>query len=101
MEKSVFFESLSSTIRGQIDIQNTADLISVVSQEIPINVTTAFMELIRVKEKIMASTTDISNLTGLAFLYSDGKKAKNLSSCDLKDRASDLAYIRLSCTLDG
>ena len=101
MEKSVFFESLSSTIRGQIDIQNTADLISVVSQEIPINVTTAFMELIRVKEKIMASTTDISNLTGLAFLYSDGKKAKNLASCDFKNRVGDLTYIKSGCTLDG
>ena len=100
-KKSASFESLSSTIRGQIDVQNTADLISVISQEIPIDVTTAFMESTRVKEKIIGSMTDISNLSGLAFLHSDGKKAKNLTSCDVKDRVADLAYIHLICTLDG
>ena len=75
MEKSASFESLSSTVRGQVEIQNTADLISVISQEIPIDVTTAFMESTLVKKKIMSSMTDISNLTGLAFLHSDGKKS--------------------------
>ena len=75
-KKSASFESLSSTIRGQLDVQNTADLISVISQEIPINVTTAFVESTRVKEKIVGSMTDSSNLTGLAFLYSDGKNRK-------------------------
>ena len=100
-KKSASFESLSSTVRGQIEIQNTADLISVISQEIPIDVTTAFMESTLVKEKIMSSMTDIGNLAGLAFLHSDGKKAKNLASCDLKDRISDLNYIKLGCSLDG
>ena len=94
-EKSASFESLSSTIRGKIDVQNTADLISMVSQEIPINVTTAFMESTQVKEKTMASMTDISNLTGLLSLHRYGKKAKNLASCNLKDRVGDLAYIKL------
>ena len=75
-KKSASFESLSSTIRGQIDVQNTADLISVISQEIPIDVTTAFTESTRVKEKIFGSMTDINNLTGLACLHSDGKKWK-------------------------
>ena len=76
MGKSASFETLSSTIRGQIEIQNTADLISVVSQEIPIDVTAAFMESTRVKEKSMSSITDIGNLTGLAFLHSDEKKLR-------------------------
>ena len=53
------------------------------------------------KDKIMDSMTDINNLVGLAFLHSDGKKAKNLASCDLKDRLIDLTYIKLGCTLDG
>ena len=50
--KSASFENLSSTVRGQIEIQNTADLISVISQEIHIDVTTAFMESTLVKKKL-------------------------------------------------
>lgn len=92
---------MSVTIRGQIETQNTANLISVVSQEISIDVTTTFMESTRAKENIISSIIDISNLTGLSFLYSDGKKAKNLASCDLKDRIGDLTYIKLRFTLDG
>ena len=59
------------------------------------------MESTQVKERIISSMTDISNLTGLAFLHSDGKKAKNLASCDLKDCIGYLTYIKLGCTLDG
>ena len=101
LKKSALFKSPSSTIQGQIDVHNTADLISVISQEVPIDVVTAFMESTRVKKKIFSRMTVIDNLAGLAFLHSNGKKAKNLASCDLKDCASDMAYIRLSCTLDG
>ena len=100
-KKSAAFESLSSTIRGQMDIHDTADLVSVMSQEMPIDVTTAFMESSTLKSAIISSMTDVCNLTGLSFLNSNGEKAKTLKSCDLKDRPSDLAYIKLVCCLDG
>ena len=61
---------------GQIDIHNTVDLMSVVSQDMPIGVTVAFMESKRIKERIIASMTDVDNLSGLAFLYSSGQKSK-------------------------
>ena len=71
-KKCVSLESLLSTIQRKIDVQNTVDLISVISQQIPINVTTAFMKSTRVKENIISSMTIIDNLTGLTFLHSDG-----------------------------
>ena len=99
-KKSASFESLSSTIQGKMYVQNTADLISAISKEILINVTIAIIVSTRVKEKIISSMNNIGNLTDLVLLHSNSKKAKNLASCDLKDRASDLACIRLSFNLD-
>ena len=59
------------------------------------------MESSALKSDIISSMTNVCNLTGLSFLHSNGDKAKTLKSCDLKDRPSDLAYIKLSCCLDG
>ena len=71
------------------------------SQEMHIDVTTTFMESNKVKADIIASMTDICNLSGLACIHSNGQKAKILNSCDLIDRFPDLAYIKLCCYLDG
>lgn len=49
------------------------------SQEIPIDVTTTFMESSRVKLDIIATMTDVCYLTGLSFVNSNGDKAKTLT----------------------
>jgi len=54
-KKRASFEIIFMTIRAQVDVQNTADLISVTSQEFPINVTTAFIESTRA-ENILPPT---------------------------------------------
>lgn len=82
-------------------MQNIVDLILVICKEIPINIATVFMKSTRVKEKVIASTTGICNLSGLAFLHRDGKKDKHIVSRYLKDCISDLAYSKLNYTLDG
>ena len=79
-EKSVALDSLFSTIRGQMDIYNTADLILVMPQEMPIDVTSSFMESSKLKLDIVASMTDVCNLTGLSFLNGSGDKSKTLKS---------------------
>ena len=83
-----------------MDIHNTTDLILFMSQEMPIDVTTVFMESSKLKSDSIASMTDVCNSTGLSFLNGNGDKAKTLKSCDLKDRSADLAYIDLGCYLD-
>ena len=84
-----------------MNIHNTADLISVMPQGMPINVTIVFIDSIKLKSDIIASVTDVCNLAGLSFLNGSGDKAKTLKSCDLKDKSADLAYIELVCYLDG
>jgi len=67
----------------------------------PIDVTTAFMESIKVKETAISRMTDINTLSGLAFLNISGHTAVSLASCNAKDRIEDLAFIKLGCYLDG
>jgi len=91
---------MSFTVRGKIEVHNTADLISIISQEISIDVTTAFMESTKIKEMVMPRISDIDTISGLAFLNSSGHIAESLASCNAKDRIEDLAFIKLSCCLD-
>ena len=100
-KKSSAFESLCATMQGQVDVHSVSDLISIISQEIPIDVTSAFMESNRIKETVIRSMTDFSNLTGLAFLQSNGSMAKNLTSSTLEHRHADLAFIKLGCCIAG
>ena len=95
MEKSAYFESLSSTIREQMDAHSTADLISIISQEMPIDVTAVFIEATKIKNSMISSITDIGSLTGISFLLGHGSKFKILVSCADKDRIEDLSYIKL------
>ena len=100
-KKSASFESLSSTIRGQMEAHSSVDLISIISQEMPIDVTAAYMESTKIKNSMMSSMTDIGSLSGISFLLGDGSKAQSLVSCADKDRIEDLSYIKIGCYLDG
>ena len=76
MEKSASFESLSSTIRGQMEAHNTVDLISIISQEMPIDVTAAYMESIQIRDSIMYSMTNIGSLSSIFFYLATVVKLK-------------------------
>ena len=100
-KKSASFESLCSTLRGQADIHSVSDLLSLASLEIPIDTTSAYMEATRIKDSVVSSMTDILNLTGLAFIQSNGNQIQNLASSKLEDRKKDMAFIKLGCCIDG
>ena len=100
-KKSASFECLCSTMRGQVNTHNVSDLVSIISQEISIDVASAFMESNRIKESIIASMTNYSNLTGLAFLHRNGSTAKNLAYSKIKNCHADLAFIKVGCCIDG
>ena len=101
MKKSESFESLPSTVRGQMEVHNTTDLISMVSQKMLIDVTTVFMESMKIKETVISHITDIDTMSGLFFLNSSGHTADILALCDVKYRIKDLVFIKLGCYLDG
>jgi len=84
-----------------MDVHNASDLMTIISQKIPIDVTAAHMESTRIKNKVIASVTNVENLSGTAFLLGSGQKDKDLESCELKHRIADLSYIKVVCYLDG
>ena len=100
-EKKACFDSLFTAMYNHIDNLSTLNLITTVSSEVHMDNATLFIEADAVKKNIMESIYTVSHLTGLKFLISSGNVAKNPSSIDDKDFTKDLAYIRLSCTIDA
>ena len=100
-QKKTTFDCLASTMRNHMDNLSIPDLITSVSTEIPLDITTSFVEAELVKSEILSRIYNVSNLLGLSFLTSNGSLAKTPASIDNKDRTKDLAYIRLSCTIDA
>ena len=76
------------------------DLVSVISSEISIDTTTACIESSKVKESFMSDLPNMHTLSGLLFLHSNGQKANNLASDDLKDRITDLAFFNWAAALE-
>lgn len=102
-EKRTSFESLPCNIRGQMVDHNISNLVSVISHETPINVTSIFIHYTQVKEHCVSSMTDVVNLLGTAFIYCGGNAPnKCLPSTNFKDCHTDLVFIKLGyCHLDG
>ena len=69
-------KSISSTVCGQLDAHDPADFISVMSTEMFIDATFVLMESSMIKEAVISSITKVSNLSGLAFLYTGGYNEK-------------------------
>ena len=100
-KKSASFESLASSVKGQMDVHSCSELATLISSELPIDVTTAYMESKVVREDILSCMTKVENLTGLAFLSSTGHTVKSLASVAIEDRLPDITFIKLACTLVG
>ena len=84
-----------------MEVYSTTDLVSVTSQEISIDVTTAFMKSMKIKETIISCMTDIDTLLGLAFINSSGHNTTSLALCNTKSYTRDLTFVKMRCYLDG
>jgi len=67
-EKIVSFDSLANDMRRQIWSHTITKLTSVISNDLPVDTTTAFMEASEVKENIIKNVLNINNLVGISFL---------------------------------
>ena len=100
-KKSVCFDSLSIGLTSYMSTQTIPDLFSVVSNALPIDITTAFVEVSDIKHKVRSYIIDISNLVGTAFSTSTGGIAKILMSMYNDDKTVDIMYVRMSYDLDA
>ena len=76
------------------------DLITVVSTKTTLDTTTLFIEADAIKTKVLSCIYELTNLSGVSFLTTGGGQTKTPAFIENKDRTKDLAFIRLSCTID-
>lgn len=100
-KKSACFNSLVTGLTSYMSTQTIPDLFSVVSNELPIDITTAFVEVSDIKHKVGSYIMDISNLVGTAFSTSTGGIAKISMSMYNDDRTVDIMYVHMSYDLDA
>ena len=99
-EKSASFDSLVNAMSSQRLSHTIPNLIIIVSNDLPIDTTTLFMEASKVKKNIIRNVLNIHNLIGTSFLQSNGNTAKVPQSLDLKDRSTSMAYVQFIYVLD-
>ena len=75
-KKSASFESLFSTVRRKMEAYSTPDLVSIIFQEMTIDVTNAFMESTKIKNTMISRMIDIDTLFGISFLHGNVHKSK-------------------------
>ena len=93
MEKSASFGSLFNAMCSQRSSQTIAELISIVSNELPIDTNTSFMGASKVKDNVIKNILNTKKLIETSFLQSNKNTAKVPQNLDFKDRSTDMAYV--------
>ena len=100
-KKAASFGTLMESVNSLKDSHTIADIMSIVSNEIPIDSSAAYQKAQYVSKLIVDSVLNPAFLNPLAFLTSAGKEAKILDPTDLKKRPVDITYVRFCCTINS
>jgi len=99
--KPASFDNLRNTVHSLLETHSIADVIALVSNELPIDTGAAFQESQEVAKMVTRSALRVENLHPSAFLNSEGKQLKFHPAAKLAERPEDLSYFRFQCELDG
>ena len=99
--KAANFDNLRNTGHSLLETHSIVDVISLVSNKLPIDTGAAFQESQEVAKMVMGSALRVENLHPSAFLNSEGKQLKFHPAAMLAERPEDLSYFRFQCELDG
>jgi len=98
-KKAAGFDELTQIVFSITDTHNVVDLVTLISQEIPIATNAPFQEAQAESITIMKSTFDIRNLCAAAFVNNAGFVIK-LKSEDLDDRLEGIRYFCFHCKIE-
>jgi len=96
-KKAASFENLCNTVHSLHEAHSTADIMALITTEIPMDTGTAFQEAQAASKVVMNHVYNIGNLNPSAFLNSVGKTLKVAPTA----RPEDLTFFRFQCDLDG
>ena len=95
------FGTLFNTVSNLVDAHSVADIISLVSNELPIDTSTAYQEAQAASKSIVDSVLNINNLEPLAFLNSTGAIVSITDFGDFDKWSPDVSFVRFHCNMDG
>ena len=93
------FDRLETAVFPLKRTHQIADLIELVSTEIPIDVHSAAQDSMKQIQRLLVSTYDINNLNAFAFLTATSKQVQ-LKSEKVGDRPDEISFFRFSYNLD-
>ena len=99
-KKSACFDKLESTLKNQLATHAIPDIISALDEVLPIEVSAAIESATNVKSKIIAAATRVENLEPVTFLDAAGTPM-DVSDADISKRPEHIAFIQLTCRLQG
>ena len=100
-KKAACFNNLVESVDSVINSHTVADIVTMVTNEIPIDSGAALQEAQSASKFIVESVVHPSFLDPVAFLTSAGNEAKLGDPTDLTSRQSDITYVRFRCTMHG
>ena len=100
-KKAASFSTLDNLVYSLVDAYSVADVISLVSNELPLDTGPAFQEAESAVKMIVNSTLYINHLKPLAFLTSTGKGVKVDETEGLESRPEDITFFKFRCTMDS
>ena len=98
-KKSASFGTLADAVEALVEAHSVADVIFLVSSEIPIDTGSSFQESQRTAKLIVNSVLSIDFLDHVVWLKLGGNEVKISDPTDLKLRPVDIQYIRFRCQM--
>jgi len=101
MEDPSWKRGVEKAMRGQLTNYTMADLVTIVTNELPISTESAMEEAEAPGERLKKEIFMIENLEGSHFMDSKQEgKTKAVSSEKLEDRPEDLTYFAFMCNVE-
>ena len=100
-KKSVSFESLRNSVYTLVGAHSVANLVLLISSDLPHDTGAAFQEATLAMQDIVNNSIELSNLDPVAFLTHTGKEAYIADPADFSARSEDITFLRINCTVDS
>ena len=100
-QKSACFGSLFNALSDLVAAHSVADVVSLVSNELPLDTTATFHEAQSASKTVLDPAINIDNLEPLVFLNSAGSAFSMTDFSDLEKRPADVTFVSFRCNMDG
>ena len=100
-QKAASYQTLSNSVYSLLQAHTVADVVSLVSNELPMYTSAAFQDAQTTSLSILGHCLHVENLEPTAFLSSTGKSVTVDSMIDLSKRPEHIMFLRFCSLLDA